>query len=430
MKIGSTDINDVKVGSTQINKIYKDGVVYWGSLPSLSDALFWLDGEILDVSGTKYFKDQTTNGRNFLITNYDFDSTWKRGFPYKSTATISAPSGDSDLIAADVNNFLYTSGTPNQIPVISLFQNIDYKNRLFARHVASVIDDDNIETYEPRVLDIVLYGNTKTGSDLTSCNTYYEVPAIDASAKWIDPVNGNDTTGNGTQSLPYKTHSKVNGLTLTEGTLVYCLTGTISPIAWGKNYNLTQIGYLKINDTTTARGIDYDPAGTLSQTLQGYYIENNSTAGGPTGINCNAINHSLTLNKFKFANNTTGPAVNSLTYSTQTLNVNNSIFSNVLYGVYANKTLNVNDCLIRPITYGIYKDNASKSTISVNYSKIIAPGSIWRIYGLADVNTNNSYFEWAGTSLGVINTTTVGDWSFQNTTFKYTGSTTTGLMSF
>ena len=92
--------------------------------PFKSDALFILNGIIITIGGNKYFKDKTNNGRNFLITGYDFDSTWTIGMPYKSAATISAPAADATLIAADINSFLYTAGTPNQIPVVSLFQDI------------------------------------------------------------------------------------------------------------------------------------------------------------------------------------------------------------------------------------------------------------------------------------------------------------------
>ena len=135
------------------------------------DALFILDGTIVDVEGTKYFKDKTSNGRNFLITDYDFNSDWTRGFPYKSMATISAPIGDTVLITADINNFFYASAdsTPNEIPVVSLFQDIDYEHKIFTRHGAQVLNANLVETYEPRVLDIVLYETVKSFSDLTRC---------------------------------------------------------------------------------------------------------------------------------------------------------------------------------------------------------------------------------------------------------------------
>ena len=178
----------------------RNGLIRKGvQIPFKSDALFWLDGTI---SGDE-FVDKSGNNRNFTITNKDFDSDWTKGFPYKSAATISAPAGDATLIAADINNFLYDSGgTPNEIPVVSLFQDIDYENKLFCRHAAQIVDVNNVEIYEPRVLDIVLYNTIKTGADLTKCQSYFSVPTK-LTAKWVDP-DGLDTNL-GTEANPYLT---------------------------------------------------------------------------------------------------------------------------------------------------------------------------------------------------------------------------------
>lgn len=227
MKIGSTEIANIKIGSTAISKVYKNGVLYFRTgvlVPSNPDILFWLDGTILDVSGTKYFQDKSPNARNFLITGYDFSSDWTTGMPYKSAATISAPAGDAALIAADINNYLYDSGgTPNQIPVVSLFQDIDYEHRLFSRHAAQVLDGNNVETYEPRVMEVVFYNTVKSGADLTACNAYFGVPVEQSStnAVWL-AANGNDTTGDGTKALPYQTLDKVKA---TAKTYIYLKTG-------------------------------------------------------------------------------------------------------------------------------------------------------------------------------------------------------------
>ena len=67
-------------------------------IPQKAEALFWLDGVIVTEGENKYFRDKTTNDRKFLITDYDFDSTWIAGFPYKSAATISAPAADAALL--------------------------------------------------------------------------------------------------------------------------------------------------------------------------------------------------------------------------------------------------------------------------------------------------------------------------------------------
>jgi hypothetical protein len=165
------------------------GSSYW-----TQRSLFFLDGTIITVGENKYFKDRSAAGRNFLITGHDFDSTWTKGFPYKSAATISAPAGDATLIAADINNFLYDSGgTPNQIPVVSLFQNIDYENKIFCKHVAQVLDANGVEIYEPRVLEIFMSNSgALTGSVLTKANTYFNVPADTHTNGFIVALSGGD----------------------------------------------------------------------------------------------------------------------------------------------------------------------------------------------------------------------------------------------
>lgn len=200
---------------------FLSGSSYTPPIPDPEDALFYLDGTIIEDGGNFYFQDRTANGRDFLITSKDFATSFV-GFPYKSAATISAPSGDAALIAADVNGFLYTAGTPNQIPVVSFFQDIDYEHKLFTRHAAQVVDGNLLETYEPRVLEVALYSSARAGADLTACQTYYSVPTEDVSTMaWLSPT-GNDTTGDGSKALPYRSLSKIVGSTKVN---IYLKTG-------------------------------------------------------------------------------------------------------------------------------------------------------------------------------------------------------------
>lgn len=155
-------------------------------IPFKFDSILWLDGAVLQDESTYYLLDKSGNSRHFLITDYDFPENLAGGFPYKSAATVSAPIGDATLIAADVNNFLYDSGgNPNQIPVVSFFQNVDYANRLFCRHQDQLLDVNGVETFEPRVREIVLYANAKTGAELEKCNSYFKVPEKNATAKYV-----------------------------------------------------------------------------------------------------------------------------------------------------------------------------------------------------------------------------------------------------
>ena len=217
--------------------IYKDSGVLLQEgnvIPSSSDALFWLDGTI---SGN-YFLDKSGSERHFLITGNDFPSDWVSGFPYKSGATISAPAGDATLIAADINNFLYDSGgTPNEIYVVSLFQNIDYEDKLFVRHSAQVLNPTTgVETSGAYVRDIVLYAGVKTGFDLARCNGYYGVPTEQTSTvKWVSKA-GNDSNA-GTKAAPWLTLQKANN-SATIGDRIYIKTGVF---AEEKSGSLTQL---------------------------------------------------------------------------------------------------------------------------------------------------------------------------------------------
>jgi hypothetical protein len=221
--------------------------VYW-----TTRSLFFLDGTIITVGESKYFKDRSSAARNFLITGHDFDSTWTKGFPYKSAATISAPAGDAVLIAADVNNFLYAGdGTPNQIPVVSLFQNIDYENKIFCAHVSQVLDAvTGVEVYEPRVKEIFMTAAALSASDLVKANTYFGVPAESATAYWVAKT-GNDTTGNGTKAAPYLTIEKAYK-TVASGSTIYVKSGVYT-----EEYNGTTIRYFYVDrdGTWTIKGI-------------------------------------------------------------------------------------------------------------------------------------------------------------------------------
>lgn len=226
-----------------------DWDAYWANL-----SLFYLDGTIIDEGGAKYFKDISGSGRNFLITNYDFDSTWTKGFPYKSAATISAPVGDATLIAEDVNNFLYDiGGTPNEISVVSLFQNIDYADKIFCTHIVRVIDGNGVEITEPHVLKVFMAADTLSTEDLISAYSYFGAESY-TTGICVSP-NGNDITGEGTLTNPYLTLSKA--LTAV-GTQVIMMTGNYN--MGGAQTSLTKnikgTGLVKITNFSNVYGFN------------------------------------------------------------------------------------------------------------------------------------------------------------------------------
>jgi hypothetical protein len=367
-----------------------------GLRPFFTDALFYLDGSIsgdtlVDISG---------NDRHFTITGKDFATGWTSGFPYKSAATISAPAGDAVLIAADINNFLYDSGgTPNQIPVISLFQDIDYEHKLFTRHAAQVVDGNGVETHEPRVLDIVLYDNVKTGADLIRCQNYYGVPVEDAAAIWITKL-GNDSTGNGTKATPYLTPTKaisvgnnktcyfksgeyvnyilLNGITTTFKGLGLCSlnqAGNESILVNGGTNVFTLEGF----ETKSTAAMDIKYSGDVMATITMTRCKLAGT-GGYTYMTANRSG-SITFNNCIF-NNTT-----STFYAFCTVTINNSYFniaaSTSSYFRLRAKTLTINNSR--------FLENTSTGLVGVqDYagSKIVFKGN--EFYGNLMIDTTNS----------------------------------------
>lgn len=131
----------------------------------------YIDGTI---SGNE-FVDKSGNGYNLDIINNDLDSTLL-GFPYKSTAFVAQKVANYGLIP-DNNNFWFNSGgTPNQIPVHCLFQNIDYNNQTFCLHEAQALDANGFEVISGKVLEICTYSSALIGANLTAANTYFGTP--------------------------------------------------------------------------------------------------------------------------------------------------------------------------------------------------------------------------------------------------------------
>jgi hypothetical protein len=79
------------------------------------------------MTATLHWNDSNVEVHKLVVGPYD-----NNVFVIRCRAT-----GDAVLIAADINNFLYDAGgTPNAIPVVSLFQDIDYEHKIFCKHEA------------------------------------------------------------------------------------------------------------------------------------------------------------------------------------------------------------------------------------------------------------------------------------------------------
>jgi len=320
LSLGGVVITNQTVFETQVASVFINAGS--AAIPTRADSLVLLTGEIIFSGGNYYFVDRSGNARNFLITGCDFDANWTRGFPYKSAATISAPAGDATLIAADLNSFLYTAGTPNQIPVVSLFQDIDYEHKMFSLHQAQQVDNNGVEILEPRVMIFVVYNTVKTGSDLTACQTYFGVPTElnSTQAVWISGI-GNDTTGTGTKGNPWRSFSKIR----LETKSVYVKSGAYTSTA-----NVTYTGATPINiigvGMAVINMVTYNFRWQrIGSTVSGL-IEDNTNVGAT--FNSQYFDYSVTFNRCKFGKSGAGQSWAYIYPTAAYLNLNNCILRN------------------------------------------------------------------------------------------------------
>lgn len=234
-------------------------------VPSLQT--FASDLTVIQVEADYYFKD--IFGNHILITNMDWDIIKQpKGWLLKSAATI-------DIFGQ------------TGVPVISLFQNFDYGNQYFTKHVAQVVDGNGVETSPAYVSAIVAYSAPLTGTDLTTANTFYGVPEeITAAVKWED-INASTSTETGTKLQPYKTFTKSNG-SATAADTVYCKNGIYdenSASLPGSLYLTKSLTFIGIGKTeiqsTGANYVVFISSGDI--TFKGVLI--NAEGSKNTGVN-------------------------------------------------------------------------------------------------------------------------------------------------
>ncbi len=216
-------------------------MVATAQIPFKADALVLLDGTVRIEGTDTFFADKSGNGRNFKITNCDFDySNQTKGWPYKSLATIAAPPNDPVLIAANSDSFFYRNGVPVQLPVTAFFQDINYNHRIFSLHTDQVLDGQEHEAYTPRVKEIVFYNSARSGTDSLKCLGYFRVPAEDLSALWLSEQGNNSNPG--TKNSPKQSFGGA-GVGNTTAATIYVKSGrydfNASTVSWSGATPLT-----------------------------------------------------------------------------------------------------------------------------------------------------------------------------------------------
>ena len=298
------DIKEADLDANLITKINSNK----NTIPAQDIAMQYFDGTRVG----NQFIDKGIQGLNLDIIDNDIELT--SGFPYKSAAKIKQKSTSFGLIPNPNLFWFQADGTPNEIPVVSLFQNVDYANQIFTRHIEQVVDENGVETYEPRVLDIVTYASALTGDNLTLANAYYKVAVeVTTNVRWVDGINGLDTNA-GTKLLPWKTPEKVIA-SATAGDTVYfkSYSYVVTSLVIAKTYNWKSIGFC----TISTGGTNYAMAVTANSPILNRFIFD----GGATTNNGTiyALGGTITFNNCLFKNEKTqiiGEAINAAhTYS-------------------------------------------------------------------------------------------------------------------
>jgi len=316
--------------------------------PTSSDLLFKLDGTILNSLGTYYFVDKTANNRNFLITNYDFPIGWVKGFPYKSRATISAPIGDTTLIAADINNFLYDSGgNPNQISVNQLFSNVEFANIIYSKRVEQSVNILGVETYQPKVIEVAMYNSARTGGEITACDTYF---------------NAETKLGSGFREVGSgKTYSTINAAitAASAGETIYVYNGTFKETTYlniSKNITIQGVGRCIVQSTGGTNTI-YT---TSTATIKNINIDSENLKTNVIG-GSNAV-YTLTLDRCNFINIQAGIIANQ---TNPRFNIKNSIIWKDT-NTFASATINnstIDTCYSKNILFGVRQDSTVKNSL-------------------------------------------------------------------
>jgi len=214
----------------------------------------YIDGTI---SGNE-FVDKSGNGYNLDIINNDLDSTLV-GFPYKSTALVAQKVANFGLIP-DNNNFWFDSGgTPNQIPVHCLYENVDYNNQTFCKHEAQVLDSNGFETTSGKVINICTYSAALTGANLTAANTYFGVTA--------KPVSNVREVGVG------KTYATIQAAhtAMTAGDTILVYSGAYNEttiLTISKSATIIGVGFVKIKATGGFQDVYFQTA-SASNSIKG-----------------------------------------------------------------------------------------------------------------------------------------------------------------
>jgi hypothetical protein len=190
-------------------QMFKAGAVYQqdfslpAGLPTTNLLGYWQDSYGIESDSTIDLLTATGSvAASIDIVGLDWDITNDSlGIPLKTAATlkwIGTPTIDTAFWKYNIY--------PNTV-----FNCIDYNYQTFFKIDTQTIGSDSFEITPPRITEIALYSTALAGVDSTTAMTYFNVPAPEAGAKWVMQT-GNDATGNGSFSAPWKSIDKADGV--------------------------------------------------------------------------------------------------------------------------------------------------------------------------------------------------------------------------
>lgn len=304
----------------------------------------YIDGTIVGNE----FIDKSGNGYNLDIINNDIESGF--GFPYKCSALVAQKAANYNKVP-DVNNFWFDSGgTPNQIPVVSFFQNVDYSDFIFTKHVSQYVDGEGKERIEAYISEIVVYKSAITDAvKLAAAYSYFGVPTKSGTAKWVSKTGGSDVAA-GTEGAPWATIDKATD-TVNTGDIVYVKTNQSDTGDAVLNYiydnNLSNIirgiGGIVVQTTSASYGVRLRNPAPIE--FSGVYVK--PTAATSLTVYCNASTGVQVLKNYITNANTVTNTVGS-----SFLKLNNNVILGTSSGshiVQANTVaFEVNNNFIKP----------------------------------------------------------------------------------
>lgn len=407
-------------------QVFKGGVVYAinfslpASLPKTNLLGYWSYEYGINPDSTIYLVDANNNPVDTIdIIGLDWDITNDSlGIPFKTAATL-------DFIGTPIVD---TACWNHPIYPTAITQNIDHDSTTYFKINNHVLNDDGSELYPERVTAIAIY------SSKTDANSYFGVPELTSGAKWIDPVFGNDATGNGSYSSPYKTFATTIAATSDGGT-IYIKSGDIAASCYIANKGITIKG---VGNTRNSRNTSYcflfAASSVKSNTISNIVCTGGAGQGVYTQTNANITANNMVI--------TAANPIRKADYNAGIkFNLNNCVTTGQLYANV--DTLKITGSLIKTSTipvllylnyssrYNIYKGSPS-SIISRNANttsitlfndhitgNIFTDGAIATVTGIT-VNYCTLYPNASGTFISLINAASKVSFNINNNTIIQT----------